>query len=291
MGLENSVGKKYEQIEVSRFLPEIGRHIKFVEAASREDYFPKDDLDALYVWWAESVRIDAVTDRFARAVAAVELPELERKQASEILEERKSQITAIYEGIVNYVGSPKPKWEDAKPIMRGIGDLERSEREPTDGQVIALCEAITESQTASEEPEDPKILRRKVAQFAWKELLNSFQYAILYSDAGVRKSTTTIDGLEREKENIRYALLGDLWDEGKIKKQRTEYRRWGSYIRRNYPDAIGKDLRLLCDAIGKDLRLLWTCVRGKMSGKVSGIDILRTQERILRKLARERAFR
>lgn len=265
-------------VSVSLDLPDIHTYFPdLIAAEKRAIIFAGHHLDSIYNWWGTSLHTDELTTRFEQSLASDAVPQKEKDELTERLEDRVTQITAIKTTIKQSVQEieedKRPKADTIKTLVDAIELF--TEEHDGDEQWVALCEALGEARGTLTEQR----VRQRIAQHTLEELFVKFDYANLKFAGEVEEETTTVGTLELEKAELISALTGNLWTSNERNKYKRAVRRTRQAIAQEYSDEIGVDLKKLLDiALGDGPK------------RMTLVDILETQERVLTDLSDEGAF-
>jgi len=230
----------------------------------------KEILDTTNIWWRTINKTQEGLSRYKSAFTLFGLPRLESRQARQGYEEAQDITNKIIWGIDLFLHSSKPSWDKVGEIAETVGSW--NERKKEDGQIVALCEAISETNNLGLSENE---IRQKIAQHAWDELMAIFPYA------KVRDETlTTRDELETEKQELKTAIEGPLWDIDDRKKAGVDFRKYKGQMRKGEYELT----------LRRAFKFLYECAKGNIPQKKSAIDILRAQEEIFVGLYDEDAF-
>ncbi len=221
-------------------------------------------------WWQKRGQVQKELSRLRSASTLPGLPHLESKQASQCYEDVQEFSNKVVRSLGLTLVSQKPTWNDVGEVVASIHAY--TKKIHLNDQIVAVCEAIDETRNLGL---SDSVIRQKVAQYAWDELIQLVPYAKL--DDHVR---TTQDDLETEKIELLEVMNHPLWDADNLKRRETEYNKFKDQMRVDKYDP----------ALRKVFKALYEAATGKIPSKMSAIDILRKQEEILVGLYNENAF-
>ncbi|OGM18131.1 hypothetical protein A2V61_02950 [Candidatus Woesebacteria bacterium RBG_19FT_COMBO_47_8] len=266
-------------------LPEISEHSKIVEAAKRRysslggvlswSGFPKEELDEIYVWWDGYKKTEDKLQRFEIVMSSGKLPELEGEQLKKEWEEIRVPVDSINRQIVEFTRAAKVEGNKLGSVVNLMKDVDENLSWFT--QALALGEALVA--TRAENPDD-RLMRIKIAQGAWEELLNSFTYAKLHYAAETDMVVTTEDDLEEQKAELMASLGRKPWGVRQTEKNRKVYKGLRKQIIASEYDT----------EIADNLKIVWDSARGSVPQGTSALDILSANELVLQGLHAEGAF-
>ena len=266
-------------------LPDISEHSKIVKAAKKQyqsfgamvtlSGFPKEELDRLYLNWTGLQEVGSNMERLDEAISTDKLPELEKRDLKRELKEFRAITNPITSSIINLTKREKLGNQDLSPINSQIeaskekfGWLE---------QVLALGEAIVE--TRDQNP-DERLIRQRIGQAEWEELLNAFAWKKLHYAAESGVDVTTEDSLTEQKEELISALRRKPWGQRQTEKNRKVYQGLRKRISRTE-----EGIEIL-----KNLKIVWDSARGSIPQGISALDIVKSGELALQDLDSEGAF-
>lgn len=230
----------------------------------------KDTLDSINIWWRTVNKTQEGLKRFKAAFSLFGLPRLESKQAREEYEDAQHVANQVIWGIDLFLHSTKPSWDKVKEVEDTVESW--NDRKPSDSQDVALCEAISETSNLGLSEAE---MRQKIAQYAWDELMAIFPYAKVRDEV-----LTTQDDLEIEKQELKEAIEGPLWNVDDHRKSGVDFRKYKGQIKKGEYEL----------ALRRAFKFLYNCAKGEIPKNKSAINILRVQEEILKRLYEEDAF-
>jgi tetrahydromethanopterin S-methyltransferase subunit G len=259
---------------VSADLPDIHAHFPAViAAAKRSVLFPKDELDTVFTWWGTSQHEDGLTTRLEQSLPSSLVPEAEKKELQERLEDRKNQITGIKKQIQQLAQETRPDMGKLHGLSEAVNTF--NEQHANDHQWVVLCEALAQAGGNLTEER----MRQRIAQHALRELFVKFDYANLRYAADIEGDETTIGATEQEKDELVHALTKPLWTATERRRYKKAVRATRGAISENYSYEIGEDLKKLLDI-----------ALGDVPKRTTAVDILELQERVLVDLSQDGAF-
>jgi len=185
------------------------------------------------------------------------------------LEDIREKVDPINSQIIHFTQQPRLKKSDLGPVAEKIEDVREGAVQRS--QIIAVGEAIVETANAGL---DQKEMRKRIAQGAWEELLNSFAYAKLNYAADARRGVTTQNELEEQKAELISSLTRKPWGKRQIEKNRKIYQ-----ALRKQMNILESDSEML-----SSLKLVWDRASEEVHEGKSAIDILKTTEFVLQGL-------
>ena len=230
----------------------------------------KETLDKINIWWSTVNKTQEGLSRFKSAFSLFGLPRLESKQVREEYGGAQHVANQVIWGIDLFLHLKKPSWEKIEEISDKV--REWNDRKRSDGQVVALCEAISETSNLGLPEQE---VRQKIAQHNWDELMAIFPYAKVQDE-----TLTTQDDLETEKQELKAAIEGPLWNVDDRRKAGVDFRKYKGQIKKGEYELT----------LRRAFKFLYNCAKGEIPKNKSAIDILRVQEEILRGLYEEDAF-
>jgi hypothetical protein len=232
--------------------------------------FAAETLKPINIWWRTAEETEVGLQRFKAAFTLPSLPQREAKDARREYEAAQHLANQVTWGMDLFLKSSHPTWEQVEEVSSVADDWYGRKR--SDNQVVALCEAVSET---SREWTSEDEMRQKVAQYAWDELIDTFPYAKVND-----KTITTRDELEVEKSEIREQLEGEFWDTEDRQKAGVNLRKYMGQMRQGeYEPRLRRAFQKLHD-----------CAFGEVPENTSAVDILKLEEEILVGLYNENAF-
>ena len=266
-------------------LPDIAEHSKIVEAAKKQyqsfgatvdlSSFPKEELDSLYTSWVGLQEVGSNMGRLGETLSSGKLPELEKRDLRRELKKFRAITDPITSSIIDFTKRERLDHQDLSSLNRKFKEAEEDIEWLE--QVLALGEAIVE--TREQNPDD-RLIRQKIGQGEWEELLNAFAWKRLHYAADSGAEVTTEDPLKEQKEELIFALQRKPWGQRQTEKNRKVYQGLRKRISRTEAGI----------EILKNLKVVWDSARGSIPQGISALDIVNAGELALQDLDSEGAF-
>lgn len=280
------IGETQTPITTERpIVPDISEHAKIVEAATRRyksfratvtfEKFPKEELDKLHSYMVGLQTVGEHLGRLKTVISSDKMPELEKRDMRRAYRDTREVTDPITEGIIELGGKEKVDHWPLHDLNNKIEDAEEPFRWLE--QVVALGEVIIETR---DQNQDERLIRQRIGQEAWEELLNAFGWKKIHNAAESGMEVSLEGALEEEKAEFAMALRRNPWGERQTEKNRKIYQGIRKRIGRTE-----EGIEIL-----KHLKIVWDCARGSMPEGISAVDILNSSETALQSLDEEGAF-
>jgi hypothetical protein len=243
----------------------------------------KTTLDNVALGWQNGEKeYKAALVGFAHALALPNVPDLERKDASEYRDNLSVAYKGFFEGVNKIASGEKLKWSQVKELAEKSDELVTAGKQE-DEQTMALLTAISETHVEGRAPEE---IRQKIAQHAFKEIFETGKYrALEWTGAEVDEEVserTTQDYFNEEKDELVAALHSNLWTKDEEKMMRKIYSAW-KRIAAEADNNVDPE-------VADSLEDLWKATRGKNISNTSSLEILQLAEDIYQELEKGKGF-
>jgi len=247
-------------------------------------FFPPSDwesvLDSITVGWRDlGEKIPDRLKTFSDSLALPNIPKMEVSEASLKYTEVKNEWDKFAEGIFGITNGVKYKWPQMLQLSyqaETLGYLKCSNI----FQASALLQAISETH---KEGRTPEVIRQRVAQHAFDELIRISTYSFYEHKGGGPVTTrTTQDDPETEKNELVNALSSDLWDKNTIEKRMKDYKKLREIILKGYNSVDGD--------VADQLERLWNATKGEGVTRNSALHFLKLTQEIYINLEHGGAF-